>query len=379
MKSFQEWCKENNRKDWCDLWDYELNTINPTEVSYGSAKKFFFKCPKGIHKSELKILNSITNQQAFRCNCCNSIAQYLIDKNGNMDMWSTENTVDPYTTQKASNQKIKLICQDCGDTKEIVCSQFVKRETLGCKCGDGQSYPNKFVSCLLSQLKLNYETEKIFTWNVNKRYDHYIEEYNCIIENHGIQHYEERAKRTRTLKEEQLNDIYKEETAIANGIKEYITLDCRYSTLDYIRESIMKSKLPILLSFKENDIDWEECNSYATSNRVKQVCNLWNTNGFNSATELANYVGIDPSTTRDYLYKGSSYGWCVYDGKAILSKKGEKPNNAKKVYSKTLNKEFNSIKELADFLGKPRKNLNSYLSGSKKPTKWFIELEISYL
>ena len=51
----------------------------------------------------------------------------------------------------------------------------------------------------------------MFEWSENKRYDVYIPYLNCIVENHGEQHYNNSFKSLngRTLEEEQKNDKYK--------------------------------------------------------------------------------------------------------------------------------------------------------------------------
>ena len=54
--SFESWCLDNDRKDLLERWDYELNSKSPLEVSYQSNNKYFFKCPRGIHKSESVVL-----------------------------------------------------------------------------------------------------------------------------------------------------------------------------------------------------------------------------------------------------------------------------------------------------------------------------------
>ena len=41
--SFQEWCKQNNRQDLMDRWDYELNKYTPDVVACKSGYKIFFK------------------------------------------------------------------------------------------------------------------------------------------------------------------------------------------------------------------------------------------------------------------------------------------------------------------------------------------------
>jgi hypothetical protein len=54
--SFAQWCLDNNHEDWLDLWDYELNSISPYETAYRSGKKYYSKCKRGIHSSELKLI-----------------------------------------------------------------------------------------------------------------------------------------------------------------------------------------------------------------------------------------------------------------------------------------------------------------------------------
>lgn len=36
MKSFKDWCIENKKENFLELWDYDKNNITPNEVSYGS-------------------------------------------------------------------------------------------------------------------------------------------------------------------------------------------------------------------------------------------------------------------------------------------------------------------------------------------------------
>jgi len=47
-------------------------------------KKYYFKCPMGIHKSELKQINCLTSGQegSMDCKLCNSFAQWGIDNLG---------------------------------------------------------------------------------------------------------------------------------------------------------------------------------------------------------------------------------------------------------------------------------------------------------
>ena len=36
QETFEEWCKNNNREDLLNEWDYELNKILPSEITTGS-------------------------------------------------------------------------------------------------------------------------------------------------------------------------------------------------------------------------------------------------------------------------------------------------------------------------------------------------------
>ena len=130
-KSFEQWCIENNRKDLLLRWDYELNDCSPSEISYGTDKKYWLKCNKHPeHKSELKDIHSFTNGQegSIKCNQCNSIAQWFIDNNLDInDYWDYDkNTVDPWTISRGSKKKIWIKCQEkeYHGSYEIVCKNF---------------------------------------------------------------------------------------------------------------------------------------------------------------------------------------------------------------------------------------------------------------
>ncbi len=117
--SFSKWCIDNNRNDILNLWDYELNNCLPSEISYGIAKKFYFKCPRGIHKSELIKLNSFSskNKVNIKCKTCNSFAQWGINNLGEDFLnkyWDWEkNTVDPWEIDRGNNKKnIWIKCQE---------------------------------------------------------------------------------------------------------------------------------------------------------------------------------------------------------------------------------------------------------------------------
>ena len=138
-KSFEQWCIENNRRDVLDRWDYELNDCKPSEICYSTHKKIYFKCPRGLHKSELKNLNHFTKGQEGSINCitCNSFAQWGIDNLGEDFLekywdWDKNNELDinPWKISYACKNKIYIKCQNKihHESYLIICSSFSLQE-----------------------------------------------------------------------------------------------------------------------------------------------------------------------------------------------------------------------------------------------------------
>jgi len=137
--NFDEWCINNNRQDILDRWDYELNNCNPSGISYGSNKKYYFKCPTGLHESELKCLNSFTSghEGSICCNSCNSFAQWGIDNFGEDFLekyWDYDkNVIDPWKTTKCSGRKVWIKCQEkeYHGSYKVQCNSFI---IINCRC-----------------------------------------------------------------------------------------------------------------------------------------------------------------------------------------------------------------------------------------------------
>lgn len=115
--SFGVWCETHNRLDLLKRWDYNLNDKTPYDVSISTTKKYYFKCPRGIHKSELKDLNNLRKQfGTARCYQCESIGQFGID-NVDSDFiikyWSEKNIKNPFEINKNASTKIWIKCQSC--------------------------------------------------------------------------------------------------------------------------------------------------------------------------------------------------------------------------------------------------------------------------
>jgi len=144
-KSFEQWCIDNNYKDILDRWDYELNDdIKPSEICFSAHKKYYFKCPRGIHESELNSINNFTSgtKGIMNCNKCNSFAQYGIDNLGEdfLDKyWDyNKNTISPWDIDKFSAKYIYIYCQkiDYHGSSEIKCATFFANNVRCSYCGN---------------------------------------------------------------------------------------------------------------------------------------------------------------------------------------------------------------------------------------------------
>ena len=233
---------------------------------------------------------------------------------------------DAKTHTYGSSKKIKVICPDCKETKEMVVSSIYKEKSIACPCKDGATYPERLMIAILRQLNVDFKTQltsTTFKWVGDRRYDFYLPEYNMIIETHGLQHYEQtRRKGAKTLEEEQANDKYKQELALSNDIDKYIVIDCRYSKLEWIKNNVLNSELVKL--FNLSKIEWSKCEKFALPNLIKEVCEYWNNRGeWESVVDLAKIFNLNKETVRRYLYKGTELGWCHYDGKEELIKSGQ--------------------------------------------------------
>ena len=170
--SFEKWCTDNLSKEESDnvliRWDCELNDKLPNRISYGTKEKYWFKCPQGIHKSELKDIHDFTSGQegSMFCNSCNSFAQYLINLYGENALelyWDyNKNIFDPWKISKCGMRHIFIICQekDYNGSYETCTSRFIN----GCRCPYCTTRNGK-VHPLDSLGKLLEDKDLLYLWN----------------------------------------------------------------------------------------------------------------------------------------------------------------------------------------------------------------------
>lgn len=116
--SFYQWCKDNDEQVLLDTFDYERNgDIDLKVLGAQSNKKYWFKCPRGIHGSYERTISVLTrkNKTTHHCPACSSIGQYIIDEygeDGYDKIISDKNEIDPFTVSCNSDVKLWFKCTE---------------------------------------------------------------------------------------------------------------------------------------------------------------------------------------------------------------------------------------------------------------------------
>jgi len=160
-QSFEKWCVENFHQDILDRWDYQLNSISPNSIGHACITEFYFKCPEGIHKSELKCIHNITKgfKGSMDCIACGSIAEWGIKKYGKdflNEYWSDKNMISPWEITYASTKKIWIICQEKDYHEDYIttCGNFttLNNRCPYCNSNSGKVHPLDSVGTLYPEI-----------------------------------------------------------------------------------------------------------------------------------------------------------------------------------------------------------------------------------
>ena len=122
FNDLETWCKQNNRQDILDTWDYEKNKCFPNEVSHSSTTRCWWKCDKG-HSWESAV-NSRTSSAGCPV-CTNKITLYGFNdfetwcnknnKNHLLVEWCYDkNTILPSEVSYGTRRKVWWKCEKCG-------------------------------------------------------------------------------------------------------------------------------------------------------------------------------------------------------------------------------------------------------------------------
>jgi len=215
---------------------------------------------------------------------------------------------------KGSGKYITPICPDCGriKNKPMMIATIYIRHSIGCSCGDGQSYPFKFMFNLLEQLNMEFIPEYSPDWIYPKRYDFYFvkSDIKYIVEVDGEFHSKDNSMNGQTKEESKAKDDYKDKLADEHDI-EMIRVDSEISELEYIKFNIINSKLSNILDLSK--IDWLKCHEFALSNLVKVACDYKKNNPNMFGVEISKLMKLSTTTIYKYLRKGSALNWCNFD------------------------------------------------------------------
>lgn len=235
VKIIETFKKKDNRNNYRQWYKYiclncnNIHCISSDNINKGYSCPFCCPTPQKVKKGYNDI--STINHE---------MVKYFVKKE------------DTYKYSHCSNRKVEMKCPICGHEKNLRISHLYKYGFVCDVCCKNKSFGEHYLSVLLNKLNIKFITEYCPKWIKRKRYDFYLPYYNCIIEVHGEQHYKEtRGKFSRTLQEEQENDKYKKDVAIANGISNYITLDCSKSSVNFISNSILNSEIKSMLHINE--------------------------------------------------------------------------------------------------------------------------------
>lgn len=295
--------------------------LTPSDVTYGSGKKVWWMNKECGHEWDANIGDrSIVGSGCPYCTTSN--ARVLVGFN---DMWTTNPELasqladpeDGYKYLQMSSKKVDWKCSECNSIIRHKKIGDVNNDGLSCSnCSDGYSFAEKifYNIFILNDIYFQFDVSQV--WSEGRRYDFQFSLNNLsyIVEVHGMQHYSENGFDSvggRTLKEEQENDELKERLAKENGIDKYIVIDCRYSTLEWVKSHIESSELRNVINLSE--VDWKEIGRISTKSFVKEVCELWNKGIYRSALHLSKEVGMNSGMVTNYLKRGAEIGWCDYD------------------------------------------------------------------
>jgi hypothetical protein len=277
---------------------------------------YSFQCPVCNHRKRMRIGHLL--DQAFTCDYCLSLEkkrpdliQYLVNKE------------DALLPLKSSIQ-VQVKCPHCQNERTVPMERLSKQGFYCPRCDDGIPFTERLVGEVLRSLNINFITQagnKVFDWIERRRYDFYLPTLNAIIETHGSQHYAETRCR-KGIEQEQENDRAKEQLAKENGVQYYIVIDCRRSSLDWIKNSLLNSKLAQIVDM--SNVDWIACTERATTNKIKEICSYQVEHPECSTSDLAKHFQLSPTTIVKYLKRGTNLGWCSYNTQEAVKQAQQK-------------------------------------------------------
>lgn len=264
-----------------------------------------------------------------------------------------------YITQY-SHKSVRMKCPICGHIADKRMSDVSMRGFRCTICYGGFSYPSRFIAALLYVSSIEFETEKMFNWSGNLRYDFYIPKYKLLLEVNGVQHYEE-TNYSKNIEETIRKDDEKLALAVINEYH-FERIDARISSFQWLKLSAELSGLSEYIDM--NSVNWDEIKKISEVELGLNILNLWNSGLRNTAT-IASQLKISANTVRKYLKLYRDMNECDYSAsKATLENQHLASQSRKRVVSCLNTGEiYYSIKEAADRTGINYNSIQNCLAG----------------
>ena len=222
--------------------------------------------------------------------------------------------------RKYSCRRIYPVCPFCGrvrPTPMAISTIYVKHSISCPTCGDTRSYPEKFMQEFFKQLDIPiiyHPTLDELPWCRPFIYDFYDPGRNAIMETNGMHHYAPVRHYGRTLAQTQERDRAKRQLALAHGIRPecYLELDCRYSTMEHLRGSILACRaLRALYPFRESQIDWAACDAAGATSLYWEIFQYKKAHPSITQKELSQRFQVCRSTVSKALKRLSGVADCA--------------------------------------------------------------------
>lgn len=291
--------------------------IIPRGKYTGSRDKMSFECKNG------HIWSSTPHDvlDGYGCPFCSGNAVMK----GYNDLWTTHPDIakmlkDPnvgYEISKGSHREVEWMCPNCGMVKVASPKQVMVCGLACARCSDGISYPNRFITAMLSQVNVEYfKPEWSPEWADKYRYDAYFRyqgaEYLVEMDGgigHGGIDFSTNEQDVVGLERDKIKNQLAQEHNIP-----LIRIDCRYelqsvtSRFDYIKNSILNSKLSEILDLTK--INWSQCNADATKSLHMIAAKQYDAGM--GIKEISEMLQVNYSTVYDWLKRMASEGLCTY-------------------------------------------------------------------
>lgn len=254
---------------------------------------------------------------------------------GHNDLWTIRpdicldltNPNDGYFYSQYSNKQVEFTCHNCGNYIGYKTIYDVSISGLSCpKCGDGVSYPNKFMYNLLKLMNIDFDNEVKFPWCKFIKYGtsdvftfgiyDFVLENKVILEmDSGLGHGNNVYSNSKISLEETIyRDKEKDRLARENGYS-LIRVNCFYvgkaNKFESCKNGVLNSEFA--KKYKLDNIDWKRIDLQCSNSFIVESCKLYN-QGL-SISEIAQKLKRAKCTIIDYLHKGNELALCEYKTK----------------------------------------------------------------